>query len=66
VDNLNFKKYLQMKLKKIKNMRTQKLSPIQAGLLASQLAQDLQEVASFQACLKEEHRYMLELSFLEA
>lgn len=61
----NFKEYLQTKVKKIKNMRSQKLSRLQAGRLASQLAQDLLEVNSFKACLKEEHRYMLELSLLE-
>ena len=55
-----------MKAKKIKNLRTQKLSRHQAGQLASQLAQDMLEVASFQACLKEEYSYMLELSLLEA
>ena len=47
----NFKKYLQKKAKKIKNMRSQKISWLQAAYLASQLAQDPSEVASFQACL---------------
>jgi len=43
-------------------MRAQKLSPLQAGQLASELAQDLLELASFQARLQEEYKYMLELS----
>lgn len=55
-----------MKVQKIKNMRSQKLSRLQAGRLASQLAQDLLDVNSFQACLKEEYMYMLELSLLES
>ena len=36
-----------MKIEKVKHMRSQKLSPIQAGHLASELAQDLLELASF-------------------
>ena len=62
----NFKKYLQKKAKKIKSIWTQKISRLQAGYLASQLAQDLSVVASFQACLEEEYRYMRELSLFGA
>jgi hypothetical protein len=51
-----------VKIKKIQDMRTQELSPTQAGQLASELAQDLLELSSFQASLKEEYNYMLELS----
>jgi len=51
-----------MKIRTIQDIRAQKLSPLQAGQLASELAQDLLELASFQACLQEEYRYMLELS----
>jgi hypothetical protein len=58
----NFKEDLQIKIKNIRDIRTQKLSPLQAGQLASELAQDLLELASFQACLQEEYKYMLELS----
>ena len=43
-------------------MRSQNLSPLQAGQLASQLAQDLLQLATFQARLQEEYKYMLELS----
>ena len=43
-------------------MRTQNLSPLQARQLASELAQDLLDLASFQDHLQEEYKYMLELS----
>jgi len=56
------KKHLQMKIRNIQDIRTQKLSPLQAGQLASELARDLLELATFQACLQEEYKYMLELS----
>jgi hypothetical protein len=56
------KEDLQMKIRNIQDSRAQKLSPLQAGQLASKLAQDLLELASFQAHLQEEYKYMLELS----
>jgi hypothetical protein len=51
-----------MKIRNIQDKRTQKLSPLQAGQLASELAQDLLELATIQASLQEEYIYMLELS----
>jgi hypothetical protein len=51
-----------MKIRNVQYMRTQKLSPLQAGQIASELEQDLLELASFQASLQEEYKYMLELS----
>lgn len=56
------KEHLQEKIRNIQDMRTQNLSPLQAGQLASELAQDLLELATFQACLQDEYMYMLELS----
>lgn len=58
----SIKEDLQMRIKNVQYMRSQKLSPLQAGQLASELAQDLLELASFQAHLQEEYNYMLELS----
>jgi len=54
--------HLQAKIRNIQNIRSQNLSPLQAGQLASELAQDLLQLATFQACLQEEYKYMLELS----
>jgi len=58
----DLKEHLKIKIRTIQDMRAQKLSPLQAGQLASELAQDLLELASFQARLQEEYKYMLELS----
>lgn len=58
----DLKKLLQVKIRNIQDIRTQKLTPLQAGQFASDLAQDLLELATFQACLQEEYKYMLELS----
>jgi len=51
-----------MKIKNAQDMRSQNISPVQAGQLASELAQDLLQLASFQVCLQEEYKHMLELS----
>jgi hypothetical protein len=58
----DLKEHLQVKLGNIRDKRTQNLSPLQAGQLASELAQDLLELSTFQVCLQEEYKYMLELS----
>src|ERR1700679_3842447 len=58
----NLKEDLRSNIKNIQDIRSQNLSPLQAGQLASELAQDLKELAYLQASLQEEHEYMLKLS----